>query len=225
MPTVSVIMTVYNGERYLRAAIDSVLAQNGPIEFIVVNDGSQDGSEAIIQQYGTKIQYFFQPNQGQPTAQNQGIRLAKGRYITFLDADDLHHAEKTPMQVAYLEAHPEVDMVFGQVEQFISPELPLETKGKWHCPPGSAPGYLAAAGLFRRECFERVGLFNEKQRIGLFIEWYMRSCDGGLKSAVTADPVLKRRIHENNMGIREKNARFEYLQIVKSALARRSHAK
>lgn len=215
-------MAVYNAEKYLAAAIESVLNQNyTSIEFVIINDGSQDGTEAIIKKYGKHIRYFYQTNQGQPAAQNQGIRLAQGRYIAFLDGDDLYSLEKTALQVQILEAKPQLDMVFGHVEQFISPELP--SQGKWRCPSGSLPGYLAAAGLFRKECFERVGLLNEQQKIGSFIEWYMRACDAGLKSELTANPVLRRRIHENNIGIKERNARLEYLAIVKAALKRRSH--
>jgi hypothetical protein len=80
---------------------------------------------------------------------------------------------------------------------------------------------LAGAGLFRKECFEQVGLFNEEQRIGPFIDWYMRAEEMGLKSALIPQQVLRRRIHENNMGIHSQHSRLEYVQIVKMALQRR----
>ncbi len=224
MSLVSVIMAVYNGEKYLAAAIESVLAQvYTPIELILVNDGSQDGSEEIINSYGSQVLSFYQPNQGQPAAQNRGLHLAKGQLIAFLDADDLYDPYKTTRQIQCLEAKPQLDAVFGYVEQFISPELPPETQKRWRCPQGALPGYLAAAGLFRKECFERVGLFNENQRIGSFIEWYMRGCEQGVKYELIQAQVLSRRIHENNIGTQVPDARQKYIEIVKEALKRRSH--
>jgi glycosyltransferase involved in cell wall biosynthesis len=219
---VSVILAVYNGEKYLQESIETVFAQTySPIELILINDGSQDRTEQIAQTYGSKIRYFYQPNRGQPAAANWGIRMALGSYIAFLDADDLYLPDKTALQVEVLTARPQVDFVFGHVEQFFSPELSLEMKEKLVCPTGTQPGYLAAAGLFRKECFERVGLFNEKQRMGVFIEWYMRSTEAGLKNALIPNQVMRRRIHGNNMAISSENSRLEYVQIVKAALKRR----
>lgn len=221
---VSVVMSVYNGEKYLAEAIETVLAQTyAPIEFIVIDDGSTDQTGEILRSYGKRLQTLKQPNRGQPAAQNRGIELATGHYIGFLDADDLYDLEKTAEQVAILEKEREVDIVFGHVEQFISPELGDEAKKQWKCPSGTAPGYLAAAALFRRECFEKVGLLNEDQRIGSFIEWYMRAQELGLKHQLIPQRVFRRRIHENNVGIKTSGTREEYLAIVKAALKRRSH--
>jgi len=222
MPSVSVIMAVYNGEKYLSEALDSILAQTyQKIEIIVVDDGSSDRTREIAQSYGTQVRYAFQVNQGQPSAQNHGISLARSSYISFLDADDLFEAEKSHLQVAFLESHPEIDFVLGYLEQFISPDISLENPKKWFCPPGMSPGYLAIAGLFRKECFEKVGLFNEKQQIGLFIDWYMRAEEKGLKNSLIPQKVCRRRIHENNMTIHAQNSRLEYIQIVKQAFHRR----
>lgn len=219
---VAVILTVYNGEKYLREAIESVLAQTySPIEFVIVNDGSQDETDQIAREYLSKVRYFYQPNRGQPCAVNLGLSMATSPYIAFLDADDLYMRDKIALQMEFLQAMPQTDMAFGHVEQFFSPELAEEFIKKWVCPSGTFPGYLAAAGLFRRECFERVGLFNEEQRIGVFIEWYMRAVEKGLKIGLIPDLVLKRRIHENNMGIHSQHARLEYVKIVKAALKRR----
>ena len=221
-PLISVIIPVYNGEKYLAAAIESVFAQTySQIELLLVDDGSQDATEQIAREYGAKIRYFPEANRGQPAAMNYALAMAKGAYIAFLDADDLYLPDKTALQVAFLEREAQVDFVFGYVEQFVSPELPQAEKEKWACPAESSPGYLAVAGLFRKECFERVGLFNEEQPIGVFIEWYMRAADRGLKNEVISNRVARRRIHDSNMGIYSQHRRLEYVQIVKAALTRR----
>lgn len=221
-PLVSIILAVYNGELYLREALESILAQSyDPFEIIFVDDGSTDRTAEIVKSYGAEIRYFYQPNRGQPAAVNQGIRLATGTYLSFLDGDDLYLPDKTALQVAYLQAHPHIDFVFGQIKQFISPELPVEIMQKWACPSALETGYLAVAGMFHKKCFEQVGLFNEQQRIGVFIEWYMRAMDLKLQEGLIPDLILRRRIHQNNMGIQNQHARLQYIQIVKAALKRR----
>ncbi|MBP9841154.1 MAG: glycosyltransferase [Simkaniaceae bacterium] len=219
-PLVSVIIAVYNGERYLRETIESVLAQTfSPIECIIVNDGSEDGTESIIKQYHSKVHYLSQVNQGQGAAINLALSVAQGMYIAFLDADDLYTVNKIALQVEFLQDRPQVDMVFGYIKHFISPDLSIEEQAQWECPTNIQPCYLAAAGLFRRECFDRIGGFNTEQRIGTFIEWYMRGTEKGLQQALIPHKVLMRRIHKNNLST---NARLEYLNIIKVALARRS---
>jgi glycosyltransferase involved in cell wall biosynthesis len=224
-PLISIVLPVYNGEKYIGASIDSLLKQTyAPIEIVVVNDGSKDQTEQVVANYGSKVRYFAQSNRGQPAATNFGLSVANGSYVAFIDADDLYLPDKTASQVDFLEKQPEIDFVFGYVEQFYSPELSLEERKKWVCPSGIVPGYLASAGLFRKECFNRVGLFNEMQRIGVFVEWYMRASEKELKQALIPDLVLQRRIHGNNMGIHSQHCRLEYVQIVKSAIKRRANA-
>lgn len=89
-PLVSIILPCYNNASFVNDAIQSVLNQTySNIQTIVIDDGSTDGSLSIIRQFGNQIQWKTQPNSGAPTARNRGLELAKGKYIKFLDADDL----------------------------------------------------------------------------------------------------------------------------------------
>lgn len=117
-PLVSVIIPNYNYARYVRDAVDSVLAQTYPyIEIIVVDDGSKDGSQAVIESYGDKITPLFQENQGVSAARNNGIEVASGEYIAFLDSDDLWSPLKVEMQVEAFIDNAELGMVHvGVVE-------------------------------------------------------------------------------------------------------------
>ena len=88
-PLVSIIIPCYNGEIFLRAAIDSALGQSYPHkEIIVINDGSTDGSLKLMQSYGQRISIVNQCNAGLSAARNSGISKAHGDYFAFLDADD-----------------------------------------------------------------------------------------------------------------------------------------
>ena len=92
MPKVSVIVPVYNGEKYIKHCIHSVMGQTlSDIEILVINDGSSDGTKQILEHLASedqRIHVFHQKNQGVSAARNFGITLAKGKYLTFLDADD-----------------------------------------------------------------------------------------------------------------------------------------
>lgn len=108
-PQISVIMSVYNGEKYLREAIDSILNQTFThFEFIIVNDGSTDKSLNIIKSYnGSRIILVQQENKGLAAALNEGIKIAKGKYIAMMDADDISLPTRLEKQIQFMEAHPE----------------------------------------------------------------------------------------------------------------------
>ena len=107
---VSVIIPVYNGELYLDEAIESALGQPyRPIEVIVVDDGSTDGSAEVAKQFDSPMRYCFQPNAGLGAARNKGISLAQGSFFAFLDADDLWLENKLTRQMALFDKNPELD--------------------------------------------------------------------------------------------------------------------
>lgn len=111
---VSVIVPCFNGERWIGQALQSVCAQTYPHwELIVINDGSTDGSEAVINAFtDPRIRQIKQTNRGLSKVRKRGVQEANGKFIAFLDYDDLWHAEKLSRQVTYLDAHPEVGVVY-----------------------------------------------------------------------------------------------------------------
>jgi glycosyltransferase involved in cell wall biosynthesis len=117
--TISVIIPTFNYGRFLRQAIDSVLAQTyAPLEIIVVDDGSTDDTPEIAASYGDRIRYIRQRNAGVGAARNKGIASARGEYLAFLDSDDLWLPEKLERQIARFEASPELGFVHTGVERF-----------------------------------------------------------------------------------------------------------
>jgi len=223
--SVSAVIPVYNGERYLELSIRSALEQTEPpAEIIVVDDGSTDGSAAVVQRFGFPVYGLSQPHSGVSAALNRGIAHARGTFLAFLDADDLWMKGKLERQLDALSADHGLDAVFGHVEQFVSPDVDEAARPALAHALRRAPGYLTGTLLIRAEAFHRVGPFDPRWQIGNFIDWYLRAQEAGLRHALLPEVVLRRRLHTDNMGIRERASRHAYARILKHALDRRRSA-
>lgn len=221
---VSIIIPVFNGEKYIAETIQSVLTQSYPnIEIIAVDDGSTDNTKHIICDQFEMVNYHYQNNQGQGAALNHGLSLAKGEFITFLDADDLIMPDKTKTQVNYLKSMPEIDMVYGIVEQFVCPSLTVRQQIA-HAGTALNSATLAGATLSRKNCFERVGRLDPQWIIGGYMDWYLRAKEVGLQEYYLPELALRRRIHDNNQSITARDSRGQYLQILKASLERKKAA-
>ncbi len=224
---ISVIIPVYNRERYLAGTIESVLSQTyRPIEIIVVDDGSTDGTAAVAGSFSEVVRYFFQPNSGCGDASNTGVEKAEGDYLSFLGSDDLWTEKKLTFQMKILNSDPGTDMVFGHVSHFYSPDLGQHERERFLCPTGKMPGFHAGTMLIRREAFLCVGLFNARYQAGEFLDWYCRAKEKRLREVILPDVVMKRRIHSSNLGILKRNTQTDntdadYVRVLKAALDRR----
>jgi len=219
---VSVVIPVYNGAGYLAEAVESVLSQSyRPIEVIVVDDGSTDESAEVARAYIPKVRYCYQPNGGTAASKNRGVQLAEGRFLAFLDADDLWEADKLSLQMAAFDADPQLDMVFGQMRHFISPDLDEASARRLVCPAELMPGYSADTMMIKYDSFLKVGLFDVQCRRGSFIDWYLKATDLSLKSVILPDLMARRRLHTTNHGIQKRNLATDYVRLLKRSLDRR----
>lgn len=228
--SVSVIIPVYNGKRFLAEAIRSVLDQTlPPAEIIVVDDGSTDDSAAIAARVAlpptTELILVRHPNQGPAAARNRGIALAIGELLAFLDADDLWLPKKLERQITHLAQEPRADGVICHVESFVEPG--------GHLPPGResslfnqiSPMPIFSALLIHRSALDRVGLLNPQLRAGEDTEWFARARDAGLIFAITTSALLRRRFHSANLSHSASAATpQQLLHIVRDSLHRRRHA-
>ncbi|MEP7216132.1 MAG: glycosyltransferase family A protein [Anaerolineaceae bacterium] len=115
---VDVILPAYNGSRVIRKALESALGQEASLRVIVVDDGSTDDSAAIARSYGSRVTVITQANRGVSGARNTGLAAATASYIALLDQDDIWQPGKIARQVALMEAHPDVGLVFADMTLF-----------------------------------------------------------------------------------------------------------
>ncbi len=181
MPKISIIIPTYNRVRYIKDAIDSVLAQEyNDYEIIVMDDGSTDKTKESLDAYikSGKIRYFYQENKGISVARNRGINESVGKYLAFLDSDDLWLPDKLKEQVRIFDSS-DVGLVYSYARFLNTVDEHFEIKPKFisqtfqemlNCPTQLPTSTV----MLRRECINKVGNFDEKLGIFEDLELWIR---------------------------------------------------
>ncbi len=179
-PLVSVVIPCFNGETFLKAAIESALAQSYPrVEIIVVDDGSTDRSGEIARSF--PVRYIHQPNRGLTASRNLGIQESRGSYLVFLDADDRLMPKAIEAGLRVLARHPECALTVGD-HLFVSEDGSyLASSRKSFLPAHHYEALLKSnyfemisSILFRRSIFDQVGRFDAELRVAEDYDLYLR---------------------------------------------------
>jgi glycosyltransferase involved in cell wall biosynthesis len=220
-PLVTAIIPVFNGEKYLREAVDSIRRQRHPrLEIVVVDDGSADGSAALAEGLGSPVRLVRQPHRGLAAAHNRGVAAAAGDLIAFLDCDDVWTEEKLSVQLALLREHPGIDIVLGH------------TRRMWMAPSGeegtptrhvSEPVLALALGaaLVRRPVLDAVGPFDETITHSDDWDWFMRAREAGVRLVVHPEVTVLYRRHGENMTNQVEASRLSFAKMLQKSIARR----
>lgn len=228
-PQVSILMPVYNTAPYLREAMDSLLSQTfSDFELIVLNDCSPDNAEEILDTYNDPriVRYRGEKNVGLSNVLNVGIELARGKYIARMDSDDISLSNRLQVQVDYLEAHPEIDLVsvgmqlFGAKEEvWIREQNPEKVKieALFHSP------VLHASSVWRKDSFEKDGLrFRQEMVPAEDYDLWTRALTKGLKLANLPEVLYKYRLHSTQATLQTdktaEKSRFVQKDYIRSAL-------
>lgn len=205
MPTVSVIIPVYNRETFIAEAIQSVLSQTfTDLELIIIDDGSTDNTAQIVQAVDDpRLRYIPQENRGVSAARNHGISLAQGDYIAFLDSDDSYLPTKLERQIALFQADSTLGMVY--TEALIVNQLTGATNTLDYTPSGhiyreilfrDSPLRLSTV-MVSREAIQQVGGFDESMRIAEDTDFIIRVTKAYPVGVVT-DPLTHYTVHDSN---------------------------
>ncbi|AFZ07274.1 glycosyl transferase family 2 [Oscillatoria nigro-viridis PCC 7112] len=206
-PKVSVIIPVYNGDRYIVQAVESALSQTFTnLEIIVVDDGSTDRTQQVLQPYFDRIRYIYQENQGVGVARNSACQLAQGEFLAFLDADDYFLPSKLEKQVACFDADPTLDMVqtgwvivdeTGREISAVKPwqqasQLDLESFILYKCVRPSAM-------IMRRKWWEKLGGFDSQFPLAEDLDFTLRLALKGCKAVWLEETLTCYRQHNSNL--------------------------
>ena len=219
-PLISVIIPVYNGARFLEEAIRNVLEQGiAELEIIVVDDGSTDSFEEVLQRLPVTVRCFRQENAGAAGARNRGIRESSGELLAFLDVDDLWPARNLTLLRDLLLADSALDLVHGRAQ--LTRYQPGEI-GDYVGDPGKTFNAYIGAGLYRRRAFERIGWFDTELRYGEDADWFNRAAECELKIERLREVTLFVRRHDANMTRGKNLVELNLLRVLRKQLDRRS---
>jgi glycosyltransferase involved in cell wall biosynthesis len=232
-PIVSVVMPVYNSKAYLADSIGSILAQTfADWELICVDDGSSDGSLEILQSYqraDPRVRVITRPNTGVTRARNDGIAVARGRYIAAMDSDDVALPERLGGQVNYMDRHPEC-VGLGAAVRIVGPDLmPIcdEPKPLDHetidqlTLAGCGAAILQPAAMFRTEAVRQIGGYRDECFIHEDTDLYLRLAEIG-RLANLPDIMLLYRQRLGSMNRTHQALQEQYgRKIVRDARIRR----
>jgi glycosyltransferase involved in cell wall biosynthesis len=182
MAKISVVMSVYNGEKFVKQTVASILNQTfRDFEFIIIDDGSTDSSKKIIESFNDhRINLISRENKGLTPSLNEGLSLSRGKYIARMDADDIAEPERFEKQINFLDSHSNV-YICGTWAKIIDEnnketgkyKTPVESEKikrtmLWHNP------FIHPSTMFRREIIDKVGYYSEKTKYAQDYEYWSR---------------------------------------------------
>lgn len=216
-PKITVLMSVYNGEKYLREAIDSILNQTFmDFEFLIINDGSIDKTADILQSYtDPRIRIVNnEENMGLTKSLNRGLKIARGRYIARMDADDISYPRRLEVQYEYMEKNPDVGIVDNWVN-IIDSEGNVTSSLKWNC--SSEDIYYTlnfrnclvhGSTFLRKDLVMDNGGYNETIKVSQDFELWNRISKVA-KIHKIQETLIKRRVTSDSIGHRMKSKQLE----------------
>ncbi|MCC0176870.1 glycosyltransferase [Waterburya agarophytonicola K14] len=221
-PLVSIVIPVFNGSKYICAAIDSVLEQTySNYEIIIVDDGSTDDTRDRLASYQDKIRYIYQANEGSASARNLGIKISKGELIAFLDADDYWTtSDKLTKQVACFHENPSLGCVNTGWHIIDADDKHIKTLQPWHnAPQLDLETWLkrkcvrTSAMMFHRQWLERVNGFDEELKQSHDVDLILRLSLAGCQTTWLKEETVCYRQHDRNT-TKDSLKQAEYLQKV-----------
>ena len=223
-PELSVILPVFNAGHLLPQAVHSVRSQGfEALEIVIVNDGSTDDTEQVIDRLGPNIRSFHQENRGPAAARNTAIRESRGDIIAMIDADDLWPDGKLALQLDRLHRDSELQVVGGRTE-LVSYDGTSLGPERFEGDDRRYSTVNLGAALFRRTAFDRVGLFDESLHFSEDQDWFLRAREQGLPMLFLKQVTLIYRRHQGNMTLGKNGHQLMLPEVLRKSLQRRRAA-
>lgn len=220
---VSVVLPVRNGARFVSEAVASVLAQDWrPLELIVVEGGSTDGTTEILSALATPdVRVIAQDGRGIPQAWNQGIREARGEYVAFISADDQWTPGKLSRQLEVMRADPALLYSLGHFRYLLQPGVPIPATFNRSLLDRDLVGRIMETLVARRSAFAQIGLLDETYATAHDVDWYARASEQQAPHAVLNDVLLIKRMHDDNASATAATNTPQLFDALRKSIARR----
>ena len=238
---VSILIPVFNAEKYLKETIGSCKSDKYSFELVIVNDGSADDSFDVISRFVEEcdsdrdsadvaadekerlsVTLVTRCHKGQASSRNDAYRCARGRYILYLDADDYFLPSAIDLMMDTALQNPNAMLISALCRDFISPDLTEEEASKLKINPEPYRRMLAGCMLLKRELFDTVGLYDESMPTSETAQWVLRVREAGLRIHEIDNVVLARRYHKDNLGRLNRQAQMHsYVAMIRNRLKNR----
>jgi glycosyltransferase involved in cell wall biosynthesis len=225
--TVSVIVPVKNGGRFLRESLASVVRQaHPPLEVLVIDNASTDETRAIAESFGAPVKYLRNdPELSIAATRNRGLALARGELLAFNSHDDLWLPQKLALQCEWFARNPELQLCVTHLRCFVDPDEEAKPAAfPNHLLDQDLPGWVPETLVARRLAFARAGLFDPSFAQGDDTEWFARARQLGLTTLMLNDSLVRKRLHSRSItygATKPALASRETLEIARRMIAAR----
>lgn len=219
--SVSVIMIVKNGDRFLAEALLSIQRQTlPPLESLVVDGGSTDRTAEIARSFAG-VRYLRQPDSGISNAYNFGIAQAQGELLAFLSHDDLWTPDKLAVQVSYLLTHPDCQYTVCRIRSFLEPGETPPAGFRRELLEQTPVAYIPETLLARRRLYDLVGLHDSDLSTAGDVDWYARVFDAGVVGHVCDQVLVHKRVHSRNTSLTDSSNNAQLLHALRRSVQRK----
>jgi glycosyltransferase involved in cell wall biosynthesis len=216
-PSVSVILIVKNGARYIADALASTgLSEHLPSEILVIDGGSTDGTHEIVKSV-PGVTLIGQSSSGIADAYNEGIRRARGELVAFLSADDIWLPGKLDRHCAAFADDPDLLLSVCMVEHFLEDNHAIPTGFRPDLLEKPHPGMIMEALVAKRDVFALIGGFDPTYSTGEDTDWFARARDARVKLAVIPEVLLRKRVHDSNASLTDPDCNRNLLRAMRTS--------
>ena len=205
----------------MEEAVESVRQQKyHPLEIIIVDDGSTDETAKIASSFGGEVKYMYQKNSGPAAARNQGLALARGNVVGFLDVDDLWTKGSLGVQLSFLLKEPSAGIVLGYT-QFIREKISRGGVSSFAAYAEPWPSLHLSSAIIRKSVFDKIGGFDEEQKYCDDVDWFLRAQEAGISMVIHQGVTSFYRRHRDNLTNKTEIDRRYFLAALKKSIDRR----
>lgn len=220
-PLVSVIIPVFNSERYLIESLRSVINQDYKhIEILIIDGNSTDNTKDVCKSF-SEINFYSQEGKGISDALNYGIKKSNGEFISFISSDDLWMHDKLSTQLKFMIKNPELEYTVTKASYFLEPEnqIPLNFKEEFF--KNDTVQNILETLMVRKTLFDKIGFFDTSFSYGMEVEWFTRAIDYKINFAVVDKVFTRKRVHSNSITQKNKDVFNDTIKALRKSIKRK----